>query len=399
MDPSPILARAFAEALAGFDLEAVTRDAVVGARARPRAVIAAGKAAAAMARGAALALGGLPPDALVVVPDGVDVDVEGARVRHASHPLPDARSARAGERALELASRREPLLVLLSGGASALLSAPSTTLADKRAITRALLASGADIGAINVVRRHLSRIKGGRLAAAAAPAPVVAIVVSDVVRGKPWEVASGPTVGDPTSIADARAALARYAPRFARAPLVRSVPEGSPRLAAARTLVVARPEDLARAVARALARGGFSARVLPPATGDVAALAAQYVQSARTLGPWEALVRAAEPTVEVTAPRPGRGGRSTHLACLVGPSLPPGVALLSAASDGVDGASGTGGAAVARGAFAGLDAATVRGAIARFATGDLTRRIGAALPGGPTGLNFADVHVLARGPR
>lgn len=393
-----LLARAFEAGLAALDLEAAVARALARERIRPALVIAAGKAAPAMARGAARALGGLP-ETLAVVPDGLAVALPGVRVVRAGHPLPDARSVRAGERALAMASRREPLLVLLSGGASALLSAPSGSLADKRAVTRALLASGADVAAINTVRRHLSRIKGGRLAAAAAPAPVLALVVSDVLGGRPFEIGSGPTAGDPTTSRDARAVLRAFAPEHADVELSASIPPGSPRLARARTRIVLRPEDLARAVARALEARGLSPRILPPARGDVAALAARYVQLARTLGAGEAIVRAAEPTVAVTAARPGRGGRSTHLACLAGPALPPGVALLAGASDGVDGASGTGGAVVDRGTFAGLDPGVIAAAIAGFATGGLLESLGAALPGGPTGKNFADVHVLARPAR
>lgn len=389
------LARAFTEALAAIDLETITAEAVARARFSPGALLAAGKAAPAMARGAARSLGGMPARSLVVVPKGLVADVPGARVVRAAHPVPDAASVRAGELALALASRKEPLLVLLSGGASALLTVPFESLARERAVTRALLASGASIEEINVVRRHASGTKGGRLAVAAHPAPVLTLVVSDVVRGHVWDVASGPTVADPTSVRDARDVLLRRAPRHVDMRLRESPKPGDRRLTQSRVRVVASPRDVAALVGRALASQGYRVRLGAPAARDVGALAARYATDARGLAPGEAVVRSAEPTVLVPGPA-GRGGRSTHLAALVGPHLPPGVALLAGATDGVDGASGTGGAIATRRAFVRASARSIADALTRFDTGALCEALGVALPGGPTGHNFADVHVLAR---
>lgn len=366
-------------------------------------VVAAGKAAAAMARGALARWSGRIDRVLVVTAAGVDASEVAAgaatvavEVLHAAHPLADARSVAAAERALELAAAlgpRDLLLALVSGGASALLAAPlaSSSLPDKLRVVRALLDAGAPIREVNTVRRHLSRIKGGRLAAAAHPARVLSLVVSDVIGGEPWDVGSGPTVADPTTAADARAVLQRRTPSLAAVDL--APPCGALR---ARARIVAGPDDLARAVARALARRGFAARALPGDEGDVDAIAASRVACARRLAPGEALVIPSEPTVTLPAVK-GRGGRAGRTALAAARSLPVGVALLCAATDGVDGTSGHAGALVTRDDFID-DAAAVDDALARFDDGPLHERLGTALPGGATGHNLTDVHVLARRP-
>src|SRR5581483_7798076 len=180
-------------------------------------VVGAGKASAAMARAFEANWSG-PPDALaglVVTRRGHAVACERIEIVEASHPVPDAAGAAAARRILDLASRLGPedrLVCLISGGGSALLAlpAPGLTLADKQEVTRALLASGATIGEINAVRKHLSAIKGGRLAAAAFPAEVLTLAISDVPGDDPAVIASGPTVPDPTTFADALAVLEKY---------------------------------------------------------------------------------------------------------------------------------------------------------------------------------------------
>jgi glycerate 2-kinase len=338
-------------------------------------VVAIGKAAKAMFAGArALDI----EDAVVVGPDD------------AGHPLPDARSVRAGTRCLELVARpgdaRIRILVLVSGGASALVCAPAPgiTLADERAVTRAMLASGAGVQEINVVRKHLSRIKGGGLARAASPREVITLVASDVIGGTASDVGSGPSVLDESTVAEARAILRRHAPSFAALPLVKTLARDARPL---RARIVVSPEMLARAMARAL-----DGKVLAPSQADVDALAADYAKRARRLRPGEALVRAAEPSVIVPA-RAGKGGRCSHLAALVARALPEDAAVTFAAiaTDGIDGASGTAGAIVPSLSGADLDCA-----IARFATGPFLQKRGAALPSKPTGHNFTDLHVLVR---
>ncbi len=177
-------------------------------------VLALGKAAAAMAEVAESGMDGRLTG-IAVVPDGVTANLARLEPIVASHPEPDARSLAAAERLLALAAEARQgdlVLVLLSGGASSLACLPSEglTLNYKRALTRALLRSGATIGEINCVRRHLSRIKGGRLALAAAPARLLTLAISDVAGDRPEDIGSGPTVADPTTIAEAREVLARH---------------------------------------------------------------------------------------------------------------------------------------------------------------------------------------------
>ena len=177
-------------------------------------VLGAGKAAAAMAR-ALEQEWHRPLDGLVVTRYGHGVPCESIEVVEAGHPLPDARGSAAAARALALArelGKDDLLIALISGGGSALLSLPAEglTLEDKQAVSRSLLRCGARIEEINSVRKHLSAIKGGRLAAAAHPARVVSLLISDVPGDDPTAVASGPTVPDPTTFADAVGVLDKY---------------------------------------------------------------------------------------------------------------------------------------------------------------------------------------------
>ncbi len=398
-----VLARAFADAVAAIDVAARVRD-VLASLASPAhgavRIVAVGKAAPAMMRGALARF----PDAalaLVVAPDGVDCGRLPAHVEvhRAAHPLPDARSVAAAERVLRavISEPGDLVVALVSGGASALLCAPyGITLDEKRALLQALLYSGADIRALNTVRRHLSRIKGGGLARAAAPARVHTLLLSDVIGGAAHDIGSGPTVADPTTCDDARAVLGKYAASFANLALHESLKPGDAAAASLHADVLLAPEDLALAVAAALRAEGFDTHVLPPSGDDVVELADAYARLAQSLAPGAALVRAAEPTVVVTRADGGRGGRSSHLAALVAGSLPYGVAFLAGASDGVDGNSSAAGAVVDNASFA---RAAALDALARFATADLHAAHGTGiglLGPGPTGINLADVHVLAR---
>src|SRR5215831_15727784 len=177
-------------------------------------VVGAGKASAAMARAFEAGWSG-PIEGLVITRYGHAVPCSRIEIVEAGHPVPDAAGEQAAYRILALARGLGPddqLVFLASGGGSALLSLPppQLTLADKQTVTRALLRSGATITEINTVRKHLSAIKGGRLAAAAAPARIVTLAISDVPGDDPAVIASGPTVPDPTTFADARAVLAKY---------------------------------------------------------------------------------------------------------------------------------------------------------------------------------------------
>lgn len=366
---------AYRAGLAELELEGAVARALERAPRGPYRVVAIGKAARAMFAGVrALDV----EEALVVGP------------ADAGHPLPDARSVRAGQACLDLVARagdgRTRILVLVSGGASALVCAPSAgvTLAAKRDVTRAMLASGATVQEINVVRKHLSRIKGGGLARAAAPRDVITLVAGDVIGGTASDVGSGPSVLDHSTVREARALLRRHAPAFGSLPLVPTLARDRRTL---RARIVASPEQLARAVARSL-----GAMLLGPSQADVEQLAAEYVARADRLRRGEAIVRAAEPSVVVPR-RAGKGGRSSHLAALVARDLPRGVTFAAIATDGIDGTSGTAGAIVGARLASQPDLAR---AIDRYDTGTLHLVARTALPCAATGHNLADLHVLLR---
>ncbi|HLL31400.1 MAG TPA: glycerate-2-kinase family protein, partial [Allosphingosinicella sp.] len=178
-------------------------------------VLAAGKAAAAMARSVEARWRG-PLTGLAVAPHGSGGTLQRVEILPAAHPVPDSSSVAAAERLLAMArgaGQDDLVLVLLSGGASSLACLPGEglELTEKQSLTSALLRAGAAIGEINCVRRHLSRFKGGRLALAAPPARLVTLAISDVVGDSPEDIGSGPTAADPSSLAEARAILARYA--------------------------------------------------------------------------------------------------------------------------------------------------------------------------------------------
>ncbi len=219
-------------------------------------VVGAGKAAAAMARAVEDDWPG-ELSGLVVTRYGHGVPCRRIEVVEAAHPVPDAAGEAAAQRILAAVrglGADDLVLCLMSGGASALLAlpAPGLTLDDKRAVTRDLLRSGATIHEINCVRKHLSAIKGGRLAAAAAPAEAVTLAISDVPGDDPAVIGSGPTVADPTTFAEARAIFAKYAivpPPAIAAVLAAARDEtpkpGDPRLAHARYVLIATPQRCA----------------------------------------------------------------------------------------------------------------------------------------------------------
>jgi glycerate 2-kinase len=390
-------------ALARVDLTTRVHDALPPlppTRANVR-VIAIGKAAAAMAKGALSRWQSRIEHALVVAPEGTDAGgLESAEVLRASHPLPDGRSVAAAERTALLAEggARDVRLVLISGGASSLVCSPAPGLSfdRKRECISALLASGAPIGEVNTARRHLSSIKGGGLTRRAFPARVLALLASDVVVGEPYDIGSGPTMVDPTTVADARRVLAQFAPQFGDIPLIETLKanDAAPRRQRAR--VIASPNELATLVSDELRAQGFVVHVRPPSVAEVSELSREYAEALAVLGPREAIVRAAEPSLVVPPRSSGRGGRSGHLAALVALKLPRGTAFLAGASDGVDAASGAAGASVDAAFAELLGSVRIAGALSAFDTAALHEEAGTAIAGRPTGLNLADVHVLAR---
>jgi glycerate 2-kinase len=329
-------------------------------------VLGAGKASAAMAKAVEEHWPG-PLEGLVVTRYGHGVPCSRIEIVEAAHPVPDAACRAAAERILELARGAGPddlVLCLISGGGSALLALPAAglTLADKQAVNKALLASGADIGQMNTVRRHLSAIKGGRLAAAAHPAKVVSLLISDVPGDDPGAIASGPTVADPTTFADARAILARYGiepPPAVRDHLERGAEEtpkpGDPRLTGAETITIARP----RASLEAAAAVAREAGVTPLLLGDalegearemgrvMAGIARSVVEHGDPLAPPCVLLSGGETTVTVRT-KGGRGGRNTEFLLGLAVQLhgAPGVWALAADTDGIDGSEADAGAIV-----------------------------------------------------
>ena len=381
MSPRAIILDAFHAACARVDLAGRVRAALGDTE--PFVVVAAGKAATAM-------LAGVPnfERALVVIPRGSPRPPPDARVTvlEAAHPLPDESSVRAADAALALAGSDSPRerLFLISGGASALLCAPcdGLTLERKRAITEALLDADAPIGEINVVRRHLSRVKGGGLARACGARPRRTLIVSDVLSNVPRAIGSGPSVEDETTVADAR--------RVADARGLGALPFVETWKHPEKHELVASPLGFAELVAAALVERGLHAGALADTIGhDVETLANRYAKIASAMEPGDAFVQAAEPTLRVGVSG-ARGGRCTHLATLMASRLPDHTTFAAIATDGVDGSSGTGGAIV-EGPVAGADFA-----LASFATGPLHVAAGTAIPEAPTGLNFADLHVLLR---
>jgi len=356
-------------------------------------VIALGKAAPRMTLGALDALGRVD-ELLVVTSDATDA--LGLPVRRAAHPLPDARSVEAGRAALALAASLDAgdtLVALISGGASSLacVPAPPLDLDGKRALGAAMLASGAPIEDINLVRRHASLLKGGGLLGRHRTRTRVVsdvLVTRDgrVIEGEPATVGSGPASACRTTREDARRVLDRWAPHLAPAPFVDHA--GAP----TDERCVAGPLDLARAACAALERGGFEAELRPPTLAAVDVLAGELVAAAQALSPGRAWVVVAEPSVTLP-PHPGAGGRLGRLALLAWRlGLPDDVQLACLASDGVDGAGG--GGAIVRGSVPDKEGAAR--ALAAFDDAPFLDRHGALVPRRPSGQNLLDLLVLVR---
>lgn len=320
-------------------------------------VVGAGKASAAMAR----AFEEHWPHAvsgIVVTRYGHAVHCERIEVVEAAHPVPDDAGVAAARRILASVAglaHDDLVVALVSGGGSALLALPADgiSLADKQQVNRRLLASGATIAEINCVRRHLSAIKGGRLAAACHPARVVTLAISDVPGDDPIDIASGPTVADPTTIADARDVLRRYdidLPPSVRAVLAsaaaESVKPGDPRLARAEYRIIATPQRALEAAADVARAAGVAPIVLSDSiegeardVGKVlAALARQIALHRQPFAAPCVLLSGGETTVTVRGD--GRGGRNVEclLALVLALQGRAGIYALAADTDGVDGA-------------------------------------------------------------
>jgi glycerate 2-kinase len=403
------LASAAAAALAAVDAGAAVRTHAADwlVPGRPRRLLAIGKAASAMAQ-AALALAG-PCPCLVVTKHGHGARIPGARVLESGHPVPDdAGLAAADEVERFVAGMPEAeLVVLLSGGASALLPAPRAplTLADLQATTRLLLASGADITALNTVRRHLDRLKGGQLAALAAPAQVRTVAISDVVGDDPAAIGSGPTVPDPTTWADARDALAAARILDAVPAAVRALIDAgcagraadTPKAQADRSwpwrAVASNRQAVAAAATALRAAGRRVVTIAAPITGEAAEAGRALARQLLALPTGSALVAGGEPTVTLGV-TPGLGGRNQELALAAAEILAGSDAcLLSLATDGSDGPTDAAGAWVDGSTW---DAASAD-ALARHDAFPLLDRRCRLWRTGPTGTNVCDVVIGLRG--
>ncbi len=385
-------------------------------------VVGCGKAAAKMAAAVEAAWPGAPLSGLVVTTYGADLpDPPPARrvaLRFASHPVPDAAGAAAAQAMLDAVrglSAEDLVLFLVSGGGSALstLPAPGLTLDDLVAVNRELLRSGAPIGEMNCIRKHLSAFSGGRLAAAAHPARVLTLAISDVPGDDPAVIASGPTVPDPTTFAEARALVAHHGmalpPAVARhleAAEEESRKPGDPRLAGAELRMVATPLMALEAMAEAARGLGLAPLILGDALeGEARELGRALAGAARSAaahghplpGP-AVLLSGGETTVTLPPDGGGRGGRS--LECLLGLALAldgaPGVWALCADSDRIDGRSDAAGGIAAPGTLArardaGLDP---RALLAAHGSYDVFERLGDLLVTGPTLTNVNDLRAV-----
>ena len=362
----------FDAALAAADPYRAIAPALPAAVVGRTVVVGAGKASAAMAR-AFEALWPGPLEGLVVTRHGHAVDCERIEIIEASHPVPDAAGQLAARRILDLASdlgAQDQLVFLASGGGSALLAlpAPGITLEDKQAVTRALLRSGATIGEINVVRKHLSAIKGGRLAAAAAPARVVTLAISDVPGDDPAVIASGPTVPDPSSFAEARAVLAKYGIaepasiiNHLEAARDETPKPGDPIFAAARFTLIASPQQALDAAADAAQQAGVTPIVLSDRIeGEARDIGLMHAAIALQLKAGRLRVGAAPVSLPavllsggettVTVRGGGRGGRNSEFllslaaALANSPGGAAGIAAIACDTDGIDGTEDNAGA-------------------------------------------------------
>ena len=408
MDERSLLRGLFEAAVAAADPAKVVAPHLPSPPPGRTLVLAAGKAAASMARAVEQHWPG-ELEGVAVTRYGHGVDCERIEVVEAGHPLPDEAGQGAASRFLSAAAGLGPddlLLFLLSGGASALLvePQPGLGLTDKRAINRALLEAGAPIAEMNCLRKHLSAIKGGRLAAAAAPARVVTLAISDVPGDDPAVIGSGPTAADPTSCADALAVADRYRvelPDAARTALEQGRWEtekpGAPCMTRTDHALVARPADaLAAASAKAREMGLDVVQLGNDLEGEASEMGAAHAELVRKHGPGT-LISGGEATVTISAAS-GSGGPNCEylLALAVALDGAPNVHAIACDTDGIDGTADAAGAiigpdTVARARAAGMDA---REMLARHDSYEFFRKLGDLVTTGPTRTNVNDFRAV-----
>lgn len=362
-DPHAFLRRLFDRAVAVADpiqsLAAYLPDRPAGRL----IVIGAGKASARMAEAVEAVWG--PCEGLVITRYGYGRPYRGIEIVEAAHPVPDEAGLRATARMLRLIKglgEGDMVLALISGGASALLVQPAgaITLDEKQAVNAALLASGAPIGQMNVLRKHLSRVKGGQLAAAAYPARMLALMISDVPGDDPGMIGSGPTVGEASTSADARAIAERFGirlPGSALAVLAGQscvVPPGDPRLSRVENVIYAAPGQSLAAAAEVARAEGIDVRILGDALeGEARDIARAH--AAQALEVQASLAAGSAPILllsggELTVTRHGKGvgGPNAEYALAIAIALngAPGIHAIACDTDGVDGAAEVAGAMI-----------------------------------------------------
>ncbi|HEX6156071.1 MAG TPA: glycerate kinase [Burkholderiales bacterium] len=304
-------------------------------------VAAAGKAAAAMALAVERHWSG-KLEGIAVTRYRHGLPTQHIKVVEAGHPVPDEAGERAAAEILDQARRLgadDLLLVLISGGGSSLLSlpAPGVTMRQMKTLTAQLLRSGADIREMNTVRKHLSAIAGGRLAAAASRAPVLALIISDVVGDDPTHIASGPCAADPTTIDDAKAVLAKYGIEF-RGPF-----SESPKTSKATNKVIATALRSLEAAAAVFQRNGIKPLILGDTiTGEAREVGAEMARLARQSKGPAALISGGECTVTIKG-EGGRGGRCSEFLLSLGIEAPH-LWAIAADTDGIDGSEDNAGA-------------------------------------------------------
>lgn len=383
-------------------------------------VIAVGKAAAEMAVVAAQHFG--PNiEGLVVTRHGhgvaPDLLPKSLTVIEAGHPVPDAQSGQAAQLAMSLARSLGPqdrLIALVSGGGSALLAMPAdgVTLADKQAVTKALLKSGATITEMNCVRKHLSKIKGGRLAVAAAPARVCTYMISDIPGDDPSQIASGPTVADASTLADARAIIERFnlqLPPSVASALSNAINETPPTdalgLAGSDAILVATARDAFLAASSAAASMGYRVTDLGDhLQAEAKHLGADHAILARrflTEGERQVILSGGETTVTVTDTS-GRGGRNLEYLLSLAIHLDglAGVSAIACDTDGIDGTEDNAGAIIdattlIRAQHLGMDARTY---LAEHRSYDFFKALGDLVITGPTRTNVNDFRAILIDP-
>ena len=414
-DPKSFLTSIFNAAVAAADPEKTIRNHLPAKPKGRTIVIGAGKGSAQMAAAFEKVWDG-PIDGLVVTRYGYGARCERIEIIEAAHPVPDAAGLEASRRLLEKVrglTSDDLVIALISGGGSALLPspAPGLTLADEIAVNEALLASGAPIAAMNTIRKHVSTIKGGRLAAAAHPARVVSLVVSDIPGDNPALVASGPTVPDTGSRADALASIAAYGMKLPDAvmahinsPAADAPRPDDPRFAGNEVYLTASAGVSLEAAAAEVTRQGIEAVILSDAIegearevgGVHAAIAREVATRSRPFAKPVLILSGGETTVTLRAK--GKGGRNSEflLAFAIGIDGVEGIHALAADTDGIDGSENNAGAfadgsTVSRMRAAGVDAKAM---LASNNAWTAFNAVGDLFAPGPTGTNVNDLRAI-----